>query len=55
MFKCNKPSTFKIFSERKIGADGAKNGWKLVRGGSRHSQHSHRRMSDFITEILYCK
>ena len=25
------------------------------RGGSRHSQHSHRRMSDFLTEILYCK
>ena len=27
----------------------------LRRGGSRHSPHSHRRMSDFITEILYCK
>ena len=27
----------------------------MARGGSRHSQHSHRRMSDFITEISYCK
>ena len=24
-----------------------------ARGGSRHSQHSHRRMSDFITGIYY--
>ena len=30
MLKCNKSSTFSIFSERKIGADGAKYGWKLI-------------------------
>ena len=30
MFKCNKSSTFSIFSERKVGTNGAENGWKLV-------------------------